>query len=63
MSYTPDQRIAPYLEALKAEGGTPYVSTTHLVLYRLGLEHGHDTVQTLLAQHWAHLRANPGDGK
>lgn len=57
MAYTPDPRIAPYLAALEAEGPRPYVSHTHEVLWRLGREHGHDTVKALLDAHWSHLRA------
>lgn len=52
--YTPDPRITPYLDALSKPAS--WVSQTSLLLYRLGVQHGHDVIDQLLNNHWKKVR-------
>lgn len=52
--YIPDPRIAPYLAALDKPAS--WVSQTSLLLYRLGVLHGHVVIDQLLNEHWKKVR-------
>lgn len=53
-TYTPDPRIQPYLDHLNRD--SPIFSSSHLTLRQLCLEHGAETVETLLRSHWDTMR-------
>ena len=57
---SPDPRIVPYLEHLRIEGASPYVSTSWKTLGSLYRLHGEDVVQGLLKEWWAHQRVQDG---
>lgn len=56
MKVQPDPRIAEYIKEI-SQPGIPYVSRSQVILYRLGLEHGHILVQKLLDDYWKAVNA------
>lgn len=51
----PDPRIADYIAEIE-KPGIPYVSTSHLTLFRLGAEHGHGLVAGLIKDYFNAVR-------
>ena len=52
MEKTTDARIAPYLAAMDADANSAAPSTSHFALLAAYENHGRETIDALLADHW-----------